>query len=148
MDSTELTSDIDLNSYAASMELAKAVGAMHEPDTKLLHYFAGGIYVRYLTIPKGTVIVGKKHRKACINIMLKGDITIFADGDSERFVDHYIGIVPAGIQKAARVHKETIWLNIYAVDSEDLEELEKELIISDENTTSMIKDIRNFRGIL
>lgn len=147
MGSVELTK-VDLDSYAVCMELAKAIGVMTEPDMKLSHYFADGIYVRYLVIPKGTTIVGKKHRKACINIMLKGDITIFADGDSERFVDHYIGIAPAGTQKAARTNEETIWLCIHAVDDEDLDEIEKDAIISDDNTSKLLEEIRSYRGSL
>lgn len=139
---------VDLNSYAVAMEVAKAIGIMEEPKMDLSHYFADGIYVRYLVIPKGTLIVGKVHRKASINIMLKGDITIYADGDSERFVGHYIGVAPAGTQKAARTHEETIWLCVHAVDNEDLEEIEKDIISSNVETSNVIKNIKDFRGKL
>ena len=146
MGSTEL--NINLDEYAISMEIAKTVGAMSEPDMDLSHYFADGIYVRKLVIPAGVVIVGKKHKSACVNIMLNGDITIFADGDSERFTGHYIGVAPAGTQKAARTHKETIWLCVHSVDNEDLGDIEKEAIMADDNTDKLLQEIRSYRGKL
>lgn len=148
MGNSELTGNIDLNSYAVSMELLKYIGLMTEPNMELSHYFADGIYVRSLVIPKGVNIVGKMHRKACINIMLRGDITIYADGDSERFIGNYIGVAPAGTQKAAFTNEETVWLCIHAVDNEDLEEIEKDAIIPNDNTSKLLKDIRSFRGLL
>lgn len=148
MGSAELTSNIDLGSFAVAMELARASGAMSDVDMNLVHHFADGIYVRQLTIPAGTVIIGKKHKKECVNIMLKGDITIYADGDMERFTDHYIGVAPAGTQKAARAHKDTIWLCIHAVDNDNLEEIEKDIIIEDEKTNDILKKIRKHKELL
>lgn len=148
MDSTELANEIDLGSFAITLELARASGAMTDVDMPLTHHFADGIYVRQLTIPAGTRIIGKKHKKACVNIMLKGDITIYADGDMERFTDHYIGVAPAGTQKAAIAHKETVWLCIHAVDNHNLEEIEKDIVIEDEKTNKILTKIREERGLL
>jgi hypothetical protein len=147
MGSTELTNDIDLDSYALSMELLKFSGHMLDVDMPLEHYFADGIYVRSLTIPKGAIIVGKKHRNACVNIMLRGDITIYADGDIERFTDNYIGIAPAGTQKAAKAHKETVWLTIHKIDSEDIDEIEKDIGV-DSSKVHLLEEIRSYRGSL
>lgn len=148
MGATELTNEIDLDSFAVSMELLKSIGAMDEPDMPLEHYFADGIYVRKLTIPAGTIIIGKKHKNACVNIMLSGDVTIYADGDSERFTGNYIGIAPAGTQKGARTHSETIWLTIHRVDNEDLDEIERDIAEKDNGTEELLKKIRDYRGLL
>jgi len=146
---TELIQDLkerDLMSLAISIEESISEGSMGVPKTKLTHHFADGVYVREMFLPKGTVIVGKKHRYRCINIMIKGDITIYADGDQERFIDHYIGVAPVGTQKAALVNEDTIWLCIHATNKTDLDEIEEEAIISDREGIKTIEKIRCLRG--
>ena len=43
------------------------------------HFFAPGIYMRTLFIPKGHVLVGAIHRKKTLNILLKGKISVVTD---------------------------------------------------------------------
>ena len=40
------------------------------------HFFAPGIYVRTLFIPAGFIVIGASHRHECLNILLKGTISI------------------------------------------------------------------------
>jgi len=40
------------------------------------HWFAPGIYLRTLFIPKGHVLVGAIHRHEALNILLKGKISV------------------------------------------------------------------------
>ena len=42
----------------------------------LRHSFTDGIYVRELTIPEGTMLVGKIHKHRHHNMLLKGDIIV------------------------------------------------------------------------
>ena len=147
MGSSELTGGVDLASFAISMELLMANSVSEEDDISPEHYFADGVYVRKLTIPKGTVIIGKKHRYSCVNIMVSGDITIFADGESERYSGHYIGVAPAGTQKAARAHEDTVWITVNAASSDNLEEIEKDIVIEDDETNKILTQIRNHKGL-
>lgn len=151
MGSTELASEIDLSSYAISMQLMMSLSGDSDVDMPLKHYFADGIYVRSLTIPKGTRIIGKKHKYSCVNIMLSGDITVYADGDMERFKDSYIGIAPAGTQKAAIAHEETVWLCIHRIekdeDIKDLKKIENDIVIDNESTDEILRNIRDHRGL-
>lgn len=60
------------------------------------HFFGPGTYVRKLTRKAGVVIVGKRHRNACITILLSGRLAITSTtGD-------ITGVVEAG----------TIWTSL------------------------------------
>jgi len=43
------------------------------------HFFAPGVYLRTLFIPKGHVLVGAVHKQATLNILLKGKISVVTD---------------------------------------------------------------------
>jgi len=43
------------------------------------HFFAPGIYLRTLFIPKGFVLVGAHHKHEALNIVLKGTVSVVND---------------------------------------------------------------------
>ena len=43
------------------------------------HFFAPGIYLRTLFIPKGHIVIGAVHKSKTINILLKGKISVMDD---------------------------------------------------------------------
>jgi len=43
------------------------------------HFFAPGVYLRTLFIPKGHIVVGAIHKSETINILLKGKISVMDD---------------------------------------------------------------------
>ena len=49
------------------------------------HFFAPGIYLRTLFIPKGDVLVGAIHKHEALNIVLKGTISV-VNSHGERIV--------------------------------------------------------------
>jgi len=113
------------NSIAA---LEYAIGKEPQVDIKPVHYFADGLYAREITIPAGTVLSGKIHKKEQINIISKGVITVVTE-EGEQLVRAPCTIVSSpGTKRIAYVHEETVWTTIHATNETDLEKLEKELI--------------------
>ena len=122
-------------------------GNLAEHSMALTHHFAKGVYVRELLIPKGTVLVGKRHKHECINIMLSGDITIYDEGGEQRFNKPFITVAPAGTQKAGVANEDTIWLNIHGTESTDLDVIEKEVIEPTENDILLLQEIRRIKKV-
>lgn len=108
--------------------LEHEVAKLPPVDMPLRHFFANGIYARELTIPKGTVLVGKIHKYAQINILSKGDISIATEQGIMRVQAPYTVVSPPGTKRVGYAHEETVWTTISRTDETDLELIEKDLI--------------------
>lgn len=95
------------------------------PFTESLEH---GLYTRTLFIPKGCELVGKIHRKPCVNIVAKGDITIMTETGLQRVRAGYSVTSPAGIQKIGYAHEDTIFVNVFRTEETDIGAIEKDLI--------------------
>lgn len=103
------------------------------PLLPLKHIFGDGLYVRDLTIPKNTLVVGKIHRKRTLNILLKGEITVLTEEGVKRLKAPLYFISPAGSKKVGYTHEETVWINVHATQETDLKKIEEEQIMKDGN---------------
>lgn len=108
------------------------------------HSFAKGMYIREMFIPKGHVIVGKIHKKECINICSKGDITITTESGEMRVVAPYTIVSPPGLQRVGVTHEDTVWINIFLTDETDIDKLENELVFSDEDAINILDPEHEF----
>jgi hypothetical protein len=89
---------------------------------------ANGLYTRTLFIPKNTYLVGKIHRKACVNIVAKGDISIMTETGAMRVQAGYTVTSPPGIQKVGYAHEDTFFVNVFRTDETDISKVEFDLI--------------------
>jgi hypothetical protein len=103
-------------------------------DCPLKHTFAPGMYAREILLPADTLIVGKIHKHAHLNIVTRGRCTVVTEF-GRREIDASAGPVTftsdAGAKRALYVHEETVWTTIHAVQSTDLAEIEREIIAPD-----------------
>lgn len=100
-------------------------------DLPVTHDFAEGLYLRRMFIPKGTLIVGKVHKRECVNVVESGDIAVLTESGSMRVRAGFMSVTPAGLQKLGYANEDTVFTNIFRVDTahtDDLEALERELV--------------------
>lgn len=93
----------------------------------LKHSFVDGIYVREIFMPAGTVCVGKIHRHAHPNFLMRGRVTVITeDGGIEELQAPLAMISPAETQRAVYVHEDTIWITVHhnPDNEKDLEKIE------------------------
>src|SRR5512146_1314613 len=48
-------------------------------DIPLTHIFSGGVYIRQVEMPAGTLVMGKRHRHETCNVLLKGKLAVFVE---------------------------------------------------------------------
>lgn len=100
----------------------------------LVHRFAPGVYAREITMPAGFVILGKQHRTTHFNIISKGTVSFWMQGEPVRKVSApYTFVSGPGIRKVLYIHEETVWTTIHVTDETDPEKLEALLIAPHEN---------------
>ena len=52
-----------------------------QPKLELIHTFTEGLYTRELHIPAGVLAVGKRHRGKTLNMLIKGKLSWFDNGE-------------------------------------------------------------------
>jgi hypothetical protein len=105
--------------------LLAAVG--EQIDFPVEHTLIDGMYTRKLFIPKDSFIVGKIHLKPCINVVVKGDISIVTETGKGRLQAGEVLASPAGLQKLGFAHEDTVFVNVFRTDKTDIAEIEAEI---------------------
>jgi len=96
----------------------------------LEHYFTNGIYVRQITIPKGTILVGKIHKHEHPNFLLKGTVQVATEEGVKTLEAPCFMISPSGTKRAVTALTEVVWTTIHhnPSNTQDLVKLEDEII--------------------
>lgn len=120
-------------------------GDLSEIDPIIEHYHAPGVYARVGKFPAGCKAVGKAHRTTHLTMFLKGTGLISNDaGELVEMSAPAIFVVPGGKKKVLHAITECWLTNIHPTDTEDLEEIEKKVIIPDEEFKALcrVQDLR------
>jgi hypothetical protein len=95
---------------------------------QLTHHFAGGVYARELFIPKDAVIVGKIHRYAHLNFLMKGDISVLTEHGIRRLKAPAVIASAPGIKRAGYAHEDTVWVTVHATTETDVDKIEDQVV--------------------
>lgn len=105
---------------------------LDSPDShiegEVRNIFTPGIYARELTIPAGSVIVGKVHKQINMNIITKGEISVLTEDGIKIVKAGEVIISQAGIQRVGYAHEETVWITLHGTNETDLDKIEDEFI--------------------
>jgi len=114
-------------------EVVSYLAELPQIECPVVHRFAPGCYLREITMPKDSVVVGKIHATEHFNIIISGSatvITINDSGDFERVLvsagDTFVS--GAGVQKAVVNHADCTWQTVHVTDKTDIAEIEKDVI--------------------
>jgi hypothetical protein len=92
------------------------------------HYFADGMYLRYLPRPKGCTIVGKVHKKEHFYMVLAGEVLIVGEGKRDRVKAPAVFVCKPGTKRAVHALEDSVCATVHRVSSHDLAEIEEELV--------------------
>jgi quercetin dioxygenase-like cupin family protein len=111
-------------------QLQESVGRELEPvECPLQHVFAPGAYARTMFIPAGTVIVGKIHKHAHLNILSQGTVCVKTETEGDRELTGPLTMVsPPGTKRAVYAVTDAVWTTIHLTNETDLEKIEGEVI--------------------
>jgi hypothetical protein len=99
-----------------------------QPDPR--HFFAPGMYLRELVVPKGMLMVGKIHKHAHFLLALSGRAEVISEFGRTVVEAGHISISPAGVKRIVLALEDTQFVTVHVnpTDTEDLEVIEKEHI--------------------
>ena len=108
--------------------LEGAMLALPQVDCPIDHFFASGVYVRQMTAPAGTLIVGHEHKTEHVCILLKGSMTI-ATSEGVKTVSAPLTFIATPGRKVAIVLEDIVFQNIHATNETDLDKIEAQLVV-------------------
>jgi len=113
----------------AAMRDEIARGALVETthSMPLEHHFIPGAYARALTIPAGTLLVGKIHKHPCFNFVAAGEITVLTEDGVKTLKAGDFFRSEAGVKRVGLAHADTVFINVHPTTTTDLDTLEREL---------------------
>lgn len=116
------------NILALEEAMMKYPQAMVGDCFPLRHFWASGVYMREISIPKGMVLVSKIHKCEHPVFVTKGEISVYTEQGIKRIKAPAMFMSPAGAKRIGVTHEDTIWVTVHATNETDLVKLEEELI--------------------
>lgn len=111
------------------------------------HHFSHGVYARELTIPAGTMLIGKIHKHENLNIVLRGRIAIHCNGEAREFEAGDVIVSPPGTQRAGYALEDTVWMTVHGTDETDLERIEDMFIAKSYDEYLSFCDTLKLKGV-
>tara|TARA_R110000868_G_scaffold47364_1_gene155482 strand:+ start:72 stop:476 length:405 start_codon:yes stop_codon:yes gene_type:complete len=111
--------------------------AAPQAEYKENHYFGPNLYIKEVTLPAGTVIIGKPHKLEHMCILLQGRMIIVKeDGEKVELVAPMTFIGSKG-RKVAYIIETVVFQNVYSTEETDIEKLENMCV---ENTQPLLEE--------
>lgn len=110
--------------------LEAVMRAMPQIDIPIEHFFSPGVYMRQMTMPAGSVVVGKIHKMEHHCILAKGSVSVVTDDGVKDFTAPAVIHAMPGAKRALHAHSEVVWINVHhnPDDGRDVDAIEERLI--------------------
>ena len=130
--SLSLNSEDHIPTKADIFNLQSAMSELPQSDLPTSHFFADGMYCRFLPRPAGTLIVGKVHKNEHFYIICCGTIKVTTDSGVKEITGPQVIVSKPGTKRAVLALTDATCLTVHRTNSTDLDEIEAELIEPDD----------------
>lgn len=137
---------------------AIAKGDMKNADHSYNHYFTSKhedfgahLYGRELSLPAGTVVIGKIHKHPVINVLLKGKLFVVSENGKRTVEAPCMYTSEPGVKRVAYVIEDCVWANVLMTkhDSEEkLDLIEQDHIAKSYEDLGMIDSLEKLEKLL
>lgn len=95
------------------MQLEAVLLSMPQIEIPIRHYFAPGLYLREMTMPKDSVVTGKIHKTEHLCILAKGSVMVV--NEDEKKILHAPAVIHSmpGTKRALHAIEEVVWINVH-----------------------------------
>lgn len=112
-------------------KLQSAMMEMPQVELPTSHFFADGMYCRFLPRPAGTLIVGKVHKNEHFYIVCCGTVRVTTDSGVKDITGPQVIVSQPGTKRAVLALTDATCLTVHRTNLTDLDEIEEELIEPD-----------------
>lgn len=118
----------DFRNTVATFQEAMIAAGGNLDNCPVRHIFAPGAYAREMTIPAGTIIVGKIHKHAHLNFITKGRVKVATEFGTHEFAAPYTFVSQPGTKRVVHALEDVLWTTVHVTDETDLAKIEDEVI--------------------
>ena len=95
------------------------------------HYYAPGTYARHMTIAKNMCIVGKIHKHAHINLLMRGKVKVVTPFGDDFLEGPHIWVSEPGTKRALVALTDLDWVTVHSNpdDLDDPDLLEDQIVV-------------------
>lgn len=105
--------------------LGHRLAELPQTELPLKHHFAPGVYMREISMPAETVVIGMIHRTEHLNVLVSGAcFIIHDDGRREELRAPMTFVSKAGVQKVLYITEDMIWMTVHVTNETDIPTLE------------------------
>lgn len=97
---------------------------------KLEEAMTPGIYTRELTMPAGSIVISKIHLTEHPFLITKGLVSVYDGEEVVTLKAPHKGVTKKGTKRILYNHEETTWITFHPAPSDDLEEMDKNGVIT------------------
>ena len=115
------------------MNLVEDIKVKFREDYLVDNVIADGVLARTVLMPKGDIVIGEKHRGETINILIRGEIKVWVNGEVKHIKAPYMVKSKANTRKVFYIIEEAVWTTVHKVTSTNLDEIEDEVVIKTSN---------------
>lgn len=123
----ESTVSVSINDQIENLERDLLVNKS-QVECPLKHNFAPGVYMREITMPAGSFVIGHEHLTEHFNVVLTGKARVMIDGVIEDLVAPCYFISKPNVRKVLYIVEEMKFATIHPTDETSVEVLENTLI--------------------
>lgn len=95
------------------------------------HHFAPGSYAREIELPADSLVVGKIHRHAHVNVLSKGRCLVATEEGIVELVAPLTFVSKPGTKRVVLALEDTVWTTVHVTEETDLERIEAAIIAPD-----------------
>jgi hypothetical protein len=108
----------------------KAMPAERQIHIEPKHYFANGLYMREIFIPKGVTLTGKIHKTEHLCVLSQGEVSVYTDEGMKRIKASTVVKSSPGTKRVLFAHQDSIWINAHFNPSNetDLHKIESHFV--------------------
>ena len=115
------------------VDLEHAMKQMHDLriECEVTHYFAPGIYMRQVLIPKGATVVGKIHKTEHLNILSQGQLIVWTEDGMKHLKASTVIKSQPGMKRVGHALSDAVWITVHHNPSneQDVDKLEDLLVV-------------------
>lgn len=142
----ETIKDLTTNEFIKQVDELEAtmLGNYELVNCPLVHRFTNGLYVRQVTIPKGTLVISEIHLTQHQFFLMQGKVTIWSNNNEATTLEApYIGITEPNTIRVAYVWEDCIWATSHPnPENENVEQIENRIL--DKHTNPYLsEDVKN-----
>ena len=135
----------------AKGEMKNAEHSYNHHFTSKHEEFGAHLYGRELSLPAGTIVVGKIHKHPVMNVLLKGKLFVVSENGKRMVEAPCMYTAEPGVKRVAYVVEDCVWANVLMTkyDGEDkLDLIEQDHIAKSYEDLGMIDSIEKLDKLL